>query len=181
MINFVIVLRFPLKNYLFTFYCRQSKEKNTNSSKQSQKKVPKNPKMMSNNHSLGYENQFELRVDEEKGANRERSIDNPYPEEAVTNLSVKFESEHDLIAHWKQRPEDYDDDDGIFKNIDPFEEDDTDGLDPNPEVIDNRMAFDNNVYQEDDIIKVKSESEKESDKEPELFTESDDGIVTYNI
>ena len=138
--------------------------------------------IMTKNYPSGYENQVELPVDEQKDANRERSIDNPYPEEAKTNLDMKFESEHDLIEHWKQRPEDHDDID--FKNYDPFEEDDTDGIEygnPFAEVSDDPMAFDNEVYQEDDIVQVKSESEKGSDKEPELFTESDNDIVMYDI
>jgi len=156
-------------------------------------KVPKSPKRFTEDFDIssyikgtsypnGYENHIEASVDEPRDVTMERGVDNPKTEEVQTNLGMKFESEHDLLEHI-QRPGQYDDD-VDFKDYDPFEEDETDGIeyrDPYAEVSDDPLAYDNNIFQEDDIVKVKSSSDREMDNEPELFTDLGEDIVQYDI
>ena len=146
---------------------------------------------MATSYPSGYENHVESSVDMtdgQKATNRERSIDSPDPEAARASMGKKFESEHDLIEHCRKRPGDDGEDDDVdavdFKYYDPFEGDPMDKIeyrDPYTEDFDDPLGFDNQVYQDDDIVKVKSESDKESEKEQELFTDLGEDIVQYDI
>lgn len=140
--------------------------------------------IVNTNYSRGYEN--ERGVDEERQVGNGAVTNKPETEEEMKDrLGYKFESEHDLIEHYRQRPEEYNDVD--FKDHDPFEEDDIDsGQLQDPYASDNKdpMAFENDIFEPDDVddmVKVKSESDKESDKESALFQDLGEDIIQYDI
>ena len=138
---------------------------------------------MNTNYTLGYENNVK-EGNERKVSSTDDSHNNPDPEKAKEKLGVKFESEDDLIDHYRRGPEEYDDD---FKDYDPFAEDDTDGVHyPDPFASDGKdpLSYDNTIFEGDDLddmVKVKSDSDKESDRDPELFNDLGEDIIQYDI
>ena len=142
--------------------------------------------IVNTNYSLGYENKVGSHdVDAEKGADKNDSFQKPVPEEAREKLGMKFESEHDLIEHYRRRPEEYDDVD--FKDCDPFGDDDTDSVrfaDPYASDYKDPLSFHNEALEPDDIddmVKVRTNSDKESEKDSELFKDLGEDIIQYDI
>ena len=141
---------------------------------------------------------FEYGYEHQNGANsepkqtREMPVDEPPPdpETAKVNLGMKFESEADLLEHIRKGPEEEFEDDVDFKDYDPFESDDDNpddvtfgsgSVDPFTTEMKDPYAFDNDTYQPEETYKVNSESEKGSEREPELFVNLHDDIILYNI
>ncbi|XP_065056618.1 uncharacterized protein LOC135684863 isoform X1 [Rhopilema esculentum] len=135
------------------------------------------------NYPPGYEDAVQREAKMQNGfASNDMQVDG---DPGKTNLGIRFESEHDLIEHYRKGPETEDEfDDVDFKDHDPFEDDEVRITDHDPFESDYREArsFDNGVFEHDDeVYKENSESERDSEKNPDLFVNVNQDFIQYEI
>ena len=130
-------------------------------------------------YSLGYEN--EVTPDSEPQSQpspaREELEGRPTSdvELAMENLGVKFESENDLLEHYKMSPKEEHED---LKAYDPFASDESEAESPSQRSFGDEHGI---QYETDDAYKMNSEDEAESGKEAGSYVDFEDEIIQYDI